>query len=65
MSNSLFINTSIKYLDHSRFKKIYDMLRAGQPSWEICGEKINGVPITDEEIKFVASKTQKEGFIYN
>ena len=53
---ALFINTPIKYIPHGRFKYIYDMLK-DTPSWEICGEKFNGKPITEDEIRFVAVKS--------
>ena len=57
MNNINYKQGPLKYLPHNRFSSIYQMLRTS-PSWEVAGEKINGKPVTEEEIRFVAIKSR-------
>lgn len=47
----------VNYIEHNRFLQIY-FLSLKLPSWEIINFNLMGYPISEQELKFVISKTR-------
>jgi hypothetical protein len=49
--------SSLSFLEPNRFRAIY-LLSLTLPSWKIINSKLQGSPITENELRFVLSKTR-------